>query len=60
VRSLEAALYEALTKAELRQNAVEPNRARVEAEGLLEPNMLLMERYYYCLASHPVGGAEAI
>jgi glycosyltransferase involved in cell wall biosynthesis len=54
IEALTAALVEALTNADLRRNAVAPNRARVEAEGLRLPNMLLMERHYYRLAGHPV------
>jgi hypothetical protein len=41
--------------------AVGPNRAKVEAEGLRETNMLLMERHYYRLAGHPMAAqGEAI
>jgi glycosyltransferase involved in cell wall biosynthesis len=54
IEALTAALVEALTNANLRRNAVAPNRAKVEAEGLRLPNMLLMERHYYRLAGHPV------
>lgn len=58
--ALAGALHEALTNDALRRAAVEPNRAKVESEGLLEPNMLLMERHYYRLAGHPVGSSEVI
>jgi hypothetical protein len=44
----------ALGDAELRRRAAEHNRALVEARGLREPNMLLMERHYYRLAGHPI------
>jgi glycosyltransferase involved in cell wall biosynthesis len=54
IEALTAALVEALTNSGLRRNAVAPNRAKVEAEGLRLPNMLLMERHYYRLAGHPV------
>jgi L-malate glycosyltransferase len=59
--SLSNALFEALTNETLRRSAVEPNRSRVEHEGLRERNMLLMERHYYRLAGHPmVAEGEAI
>ncbi len=45
---------EALRDDGLRRDAVEPNRAKVAAEGGLEKNMLLMERHYYRLAGHPL------
>jgi glycosyltransferase involved in cell wall biosynthesis len=55
------ALFQALTDDTLRRHAMGPNRARVEAEGLRERNMLLMERHYYRLAGHPqAGSGEAI
>jgi glycosyltransferase involved in cell wall biosynthesis len=54
IEGLTAALVEALTNSGVRQNAVAPNRAKVEAEGLRLPNMLVMERHYYRLAGHPV------
>ena len=63
VRSAEAltrALLRALTDADLRRQAVAPNRARVEADGVLEKNMLLMERLYYRLAGRPLAGDAAI
>ncbi len=54
-------LFEALENDSLRRNAVAPNRAKVESDGLRERNMLLMERHYYRLAGHPqAGGGEAI
>ncbi len=49
-RSLELALSDA----ELRRGAVAVNRAKVEAEGDLEKNMLVMERHYYRLAGRPL------
>ena len=59
--ALAAALHRALTDATMRQAAVAPNRAKVEAAGLRERNMLLMERHYYRLAGHPQAGeGEAI
>ncbi|HLF71860.1 MAG TPA: hypothetical protein VI759_06885, partial [Dehalococcoidia bacterium] len=54
VEKLADALYEALHDRERRSAAVAPNRARIEAEGLLEPNMLTMERHYYRLAGRPL------
>jgi L-malate glycosyltransferase len=60
VDALTVALVEALTNSDLRQSAVTPNRAKVLAEGLRLPNMLLVERHYYRLAGHPfadMGGA---
>jgi glycosyltransferase involved in cell wall biosynthesis len=60
VEALADALQRALTDEALRRQAASINRARVEAEGRLEANMLAMERHYYRLAGHPVGGAEAI
>ena len=54
------ALFAALTDANRRKAAVAPNRARVEAEGTNERNMLLLERLYYRLTGHPVSGAESI
>jgi glycosyltransferase involved in cell wall biosynthesis len=54
IEALSASLLEALEDAGLRRNAVIPNRAKVEAQGLRLPNMLLMERHYYRLAGHPV------
>ncbi len=54
--ALAEALFTALTRPELRRDAVAPNRAKVEAEGDLEKNMLLMERYYYRLAGYPLNG----
>ena len=55
VEALADALYTALSDAALRRRAAGFNRAKVEAQGLREPNMLLMERHYYRLAGHPVG-----
>lgn len=61
VASLAQALSRALSDDALRQAAVSVNRAKVEAEGLRETNMLLMERHYYRLAGHPMAGSgEAI
>jgi L-malate glycosyltransferase len=48
------AIRRALSDPELRRRAAMHNRQLVEARGLREPNMLLMERYYYRLAGHPV------
>jgi glycosyltransferase involved in cell wall biosynthesis len=56
VQRLADALYEVLQNNERRRAAVAPNRARIEAEGLLEPNMLAMERHYYRLAGRPLPG----
>ncbi|MPZ50522.1 MAG: glycosyltransferase [Dehalococcoidia bacterium] len=53
--ALADAFHTALTNAELRQKARVANRRRVEMEGNLETNMLLMERYYYVLAGRPLG-----
>jgi glycosyltransferase involved in cell wall biosynthesis len=61
VASLAQALHRALSDDALRQAAAPLNRAKVEAEGLRETNMLLMERHYYRLAGHPMAGSgEAI
>jgi glycosyltransferase involved in cell wall biosynthesis len=61
VSTLAEAMLAALSDAPRRQRAVAVNRAKVELEGLREPNMLLMERHYYRLAGHPlVEGGEAI
>jgi glycosyltransferase involved in cell wall biosynthesis len=54
------ALFGALTDASRRKAAIAPNRARVEAEGTNERNMLLLERLYYRLAGHPVSDAGSI
>jgi glycosyltransferase involved in cell wall biosynthesis len=53
-RSLSDAIIRALRDPELRRNAALHNRRLVEARGLREPNMLLMERHYYRLAGHPI------
>jgi glycosyltransferase involved in cell wall biosynthesis len=58
--ALAAAILHALRDPELRRRAAIHNRELVEARGLREPNMLLMERHYYRLAGHPLpaeGGA---
>jgi glycosyltransferase involved in cell wall biosynthesis len=61
VAALAEALRRAWTDDSLRQAALGKNRAKVEAEGLREKNMLLMERHYYRLAGHPMAGSgEAI
>lgn len=61
VAPLAEALRRALSDNALRQVATPVNRAKVEAEGLRETNMLLMERHYYRLAGHPMAGSgEAI
>lgn len=54
VEGLAERLYLALTDDAMRREAVAPNRARVQAEGDLEKNMLLMERQYYRLAGRPL------
>jgi glycosyltransferase involved in cell wall biosynthesis len=54
VRALADAILQALNDPALRQRAAVHNRRLVEARGLREPNMLLMERYYYRLAGHPL------
>jgi glycosyltransferase involved in cell wall biosynthesis len=54
VDSLADALRRALSDPDLRRTAAETNRTLVEARGLREPNMLLMERHYYRLAGHPI------
>ena len=54
------ALFAALADASRRKAAVAPNRARVEAEGTNERNMLLLERLYYRLAGHPLSDAGSI
>jgi glycosyltransferase involved in cell wall biosynthesis len=52
--ALAVALRRALGDAGLRRDAAIQNRQLVEARGLREPNMLLMERHYYRLAGHPI------
>ena len=52
--ALAAALRRALGDATLRRSAAIENRRLVEARGLRQPNMLLMERHYYRLAGHPL------
>lgn len=52
--ALAGAIRRAVGDPELRRTAAETNRQFVEARGLREPNMLLMERHYYRLAGHPV------
>jgi L-malate glycosyltransferase len=54
VGALADAIRRALSDPQLRREAVIQNRALVEARGLREPNMLLMERHYYRLAGHPI------
>jgi glycosyltransferase involved in cell wall biosynthesis len=54
IDALASAMLRALNDHELRRSAALYNRRLVEARGLREPNMLLMERYYYRLAGHPV------
>jgi L-malate glycosyltransferase len=53
VEALTAALRRALSDPQLRRNSAIQNRGLVEARGLREPNMLLMERHFYRLAGHP-------
>jgi glycosyltransferase involved in cell wall biosynthesis len=60
VDALAAALVRALNAPALRRRAVLHNRALVEARGLREPNMLLMERHYYRLAGHPLAEGGGI
>ena len=48
------AIRRALGDPELRRRAAIHNRQLVEARGLREPNMLLMERHYYRLTGHPI------
>jgi len=61
VAELANAFVTAVSDDSLREAAVAPNRAKVEAEGLRETNMLLMERHYYRLAGHPMAAqGEAI
>jgi glycosyltransferase involved in cell wall biosynthesis len=57
---LSDALEDAFSDAARRQRAVSLNRARVEAEGMNERNMLLLERQYYKLAGHPVSDEGVI
>jgi L-malate glycosyltransferase len=52
--ALSTAIRRALGDPELRRRAALHNRTLVEARGLREPNMLLMERHYYRLAGHPI------
>jgi glycosyltransferase involved in cell wall biosynthesis len=59
VQALADAMYEALTNAELRKNAFGINRAKVEAEGRREKNLLRMERHFYRLAGRPVADEAA-
>jgi len=54
VRALADSLHVALLDNDLRRAALAPNRAKVEAEGSLTKNMLVMERHYYRLAGRPV------
>jgi hypothetical protein len=50
VDALAESLHLALSDQDLRRGAVESNRAKVEAEGDLEKNMLALERHFYRLA----------
>ncbi len=52
--ALAAALRRALDDATLRRSAAIVHRRLVEARGLRQPNVLLMERHYYRLAGHPL------
>ena len=52
--ALADALFAAFADAGLRRRAAGLNRAKVAAQGLREPNMLVMERLYYRLAGHPI------
>lgn len=54
VDALAEALAAACLDAPLRRRAARLNRARVQARGLHEANMLLVERLYYRLAGHPI------
>jgi glycosyltransferase involved in cell wall biosynthesis len=57
---LATALTRALGDASLRRDAAAANRRLAETHGRREANLLALERLYYRLAGHPVGGAEAI
>ena len=52
VERLAEAIEAALNDPELRRRAVEPNRARIESEDVLEQNMLAMEKLYYEVAKN--------
>jgi glycosyltransferase involved in cell wall biosynthesis len=52
--ALADSFYEALSDPEMRRRAAALNRERIEADGMLEKNMLAMERHYYRLAVRPV------
>jgi glycosyltransferase involved in cell wall biosynthesis len=54
VDALANAIVRAVNDPDLRRQAALRNRSLVEARGLREPNMLLMERHFYRLAGHPV------
>lgn len=62
VAGLTAALGRALSDGELRRSVIQANRAKVETEGRLEANMLVMERHYYRLTGQTLiaGGGSAI
>ena len=60
VAALAAALSRALSDPALRKSARAANRALAEAEGRRDRNILALERHFYRLAGHPVGGAETI
>jgi glycosyltransferase involved in cell wall biosynthesis len=53
--ALAAAILAALGDHARRRDAATMNRRKVEAEGDLEKNMLMMERLYYRLAGRPMG-----
>jgi hypothetical protein len=52
--TLAAAVLAALSEHDRRREAAAFNRRKVEEEGDLEKNMLVMERHYYRLAGHPL------
>jgi glycosyltransferase involved in cell wall biosynthesis len=60
VEALADALYESLADHDLRRAAVAPNREKVASEGVLERNMLVMERHYYRLAGHALADERSI
>jgi glycosyltransferase involved in cell wall biosynthesis len=60
VDALAGIIQQALNDPDLRRRAALHNRTLVEARGLREPNMLLMERHYYRLTGHPVEERGAI
>ena len=57
VGALAAAMTKALSDVDLRRKAAALNRAKVEAEGARDRNMLVLERHYYRLAGKPLATA---